>query len=697
MIASVAYRSDKPGARTAQSSPVWSARATLVLGLMLTLHVFPARATADDVVDDLLGKSIEELLNLEVPTVYSASKREQSITNAPASVTIITADEIAKFGYRNLADVLGSIRGVHVIYDRNYHHIGLQGFNRPGDYDSRILKLIDGQRVNENVYGSGQSGTDSLIDLDIIERIEFVRGPGSALYGTSAFFGTINIITRNAESIDGVEASVGYGSDDSYHTRLAYGNTFDNGISAVVSGSFFDDPGAKRLFYEEFDDPSTNNGVAVKADGDRAGRFFSNFSYGDFNLQAAFSQRRKVVPTAAFFTIFNTRDTWTQEEQALLSLSYSKDVLTDAVVNGRAYFSHYAYKGEYLYDYRLLPSDPPDIVSNQDFATGQVIGGEMHGTKTIFDRHYVTVGGEFRSNFRQDQVNYEGDPKFYYLNAKKSTVEGGLYFQGEAALHENVMFTGGLRYDHFEAFGGTWNPRVALVISPVETSTLKLVYGRAYRAPSAYELYYEYDDGFTSVLRNPDLSEETVSTYEIIAEHFFTDRLYGTVSSYYYEVKDLISFVDIGGSISQFQNRGKTTAIGMSTELSYSTPNGFLARGSYAYQRAKDDATGTRLTNSPLHLAKFNLSVPFFDQLFNVGFEAQYTASMTAALGNHVDDFWVTNLTVLSNKLYRNLELSVSIYNLADTSYGHPGSLDHVQGVLPQDGRTFRLKASYRF
>ncbi|MCH7600018.1 MAG: NAD(P) transhydrogenase subunit alpha [Myxococcales bacterium] len=167
----------------------------MVLGLLVTLQAFPAHATeGQDVVQDLLEKSLEELLNLEVPTVYAASKREQSITNAPASVTIVTADEIAKFGYRNLAEVLGSIRGVHVIYDRNYHHIGVRGFNRPGDYDSRILKLIDGQRVNENVYGSGQSGTDSLIDLDIIERIEFVRGPGSALYGTSAFFGTINIV-----------------------------------------------------------------------------------------------------------------------------------------------------------------------------------------------------------------------------------------------------------------------------------------------------------------------------------------------------------------------------------------------------------------------------------------------------------------------------------------------------------------------
>ncbi|MFM8470821.1 MAG: TonB-dependent receptor plug domain-containing protein [Limisphaerales bacterium] len=102
-----------------------------------------------------------------VDTVQSASKYEQSVADAPASVTIITDDEIRRFGHRTLAEVLNSVRGFNLTYDRNYHYLGVRGFGRPGDFNSRVLMLVDGHRVNDVVYDGAAIGTDSPVPADI--------------------------------------------------------------------------------------------------------------------------------------------------------------------------------------------------------------------------------------------------------------------------------------------------------------------------------------------------------------------------------------------------------------------------------------------------------------------------------------------------------------------------------------------------
>ena len=152
---------------------------------------------------NLKDLSLEELMDVQVRTVYSASKRTQTLAEAPASVTIITADEIRKYGYRTLADILQSVRGFFVTYDRNYDYLGVRGFGRTGDYNSRVLLMVDGHRINDNVYDSAAIGTEFILDVDLIDRVEIVRGPASALYGSNAFFGVINVITRQRDGPEG--------------------------------------------------------------------------------------------------------------------------------------------------------------------------------------------------------------------------------------------------------------------------------------------------------------------------------------------------------------------------------------------------------------------------------------------------------------------------------------------------------------
>jgi iron complex outermembrane receptor protein len=156
--------------------------------------------------------TLEHLLSAEIDTVFGASRYRQRVTEAPASVSIVTREEIEQFGYRTFGDVLRGVRGFYVSNDRNYSYLGTRGFSRPGDYNTRVLVLIDGHRLNDNVYDAVLIGTEFPLDIDLIERIEFVRGPGSSLYGTNAVFAVVNVVTRRGAGIDGLHVSAEAGN-----------------------------------------------------------------------------------------------------------------------------------------------------------------------------------------------------------------------------------------------------------------------------------------------------------------------------------------------------------------------------------------------------------------------------------------------------------------------------------------------------
>ena len=141
-------------------------------------------------------KTIEQLMNTEVTTVTGASKYQQELTDAPASVSIVTSDDIRKMGFRNLAEILNGLRGFYITYIRSFHNIGVRGFSPLGDFNTRVLLLVDGHRLNDGLYEAAPMGSDFPIDIDLIDRIEVIRGPGSSLYGTNAFLAVVNVVVN---------------------------------------------------------------------------------------------------------------------------------------------------------------------------------------------------------------------------------------------------------------------------------------------------------------------------------------------------------------------------------------------------------------------------------------------------------------------------------------------------------------------
>ncbi len=640
-------RKAAPAGRTASADTRWW-RPTLVRSLAVLLCLVapvarcaeaataPPASASDDV--DLTEVSLQTLMDFKVQSVYGASKHEQKLSEAPSSVTIVDSEEIKKYGARNFADVLNSVRGLYVTYDRNYSYLGIRGFNRPGDYSSRVLVLVDGHRLNENIFDSVLIGNDFPLDVDVIDRIEVIRGPGSSIYGNNAFFGVINVITKTGGAYQGAEVSGSVGSFDSYTGRFSYGNRFKNGLQLMASATFYDSEGPDQLYYPEFNTPSNNvnNGITRHTDYERFYKVLATLSYNDFALQGLFSSREKGIPTGAYGTIFNDPRAKTTDNRGYLDLKYHHRFANDLEVTARLSYDNYWYYG----DYPVVYPTNPDVLY-QDYA----------------------------SSF-------------------------AFYGQGEALILTNLILNAGVRYDNFDAFGQTVNPRLALIYSPWQPTTFKLLYGTAFKGPNVYELYYSGPNNKA----NPGLKPETIKTYEAVYEQQLTRDLSFTAAGFYYQIDDLInSQVDPADGLQVYRNLGQVDARGGEAELDAKFPGGLRGRASYTYQVTKDLATGLELSNSPRHLAKFNLIVPLYqDQLFS-GLEAQYTSRAGTLAGSHANAFWLANVTILRANVNKNLEASVSIYNLFDQRYYYPGRPEHLQDLIQQDGRTFRVKLTYRF
>ena len=554
--------------------------------------------------------------------------------------------------------------------------------------------LIDNHRLNDAIYDQAPMGNDGPIDVDLIDRVEIIRGPSSSLYGSNAFFGVINVITKRGRDLKGLEVSGEAGTFDSYKSRMSYGNKLNNGLEFLVSGSYLDSVGSRDLFYKEFNDPATNNGHAVKSDSENFQNFFGKASYGDFTLQGGYVSRKKKVPTASFGTVFNSGAEGNLDQRGYLDLKYQHEFSSGFTLNARGYYDRVYYRGDFPYDY-----PPPTL--NQDVTLAQQAGTDLSVTKRLFTWHKVVFGTEFRSHFQVDQSNKDKSPPATYLDDHRSTSVWAIYAQEEWAITDRLLLNAGIRHDHYSTFGGTTNPRVGLIYNWTDT-TAKLLYGQAFRAPNPFEQHYTG----TSGIANSALKPEHITTYEAVLEHSLTANLRASAMLYHYQIKGLISQTSLPGPDGtlhtaddqlQYQNANRVKANGLELTLEGKWPSGVEGRLSYALQRTTDDSNDMRISNSPQNLAKLNVIIPLFsDKLFG-GLESRYTSPRNTLDGNQTKEVFLTNLSLFSPMLVKGWELSGQVSNLFNYHYADPGSGDHVQDTIEQNGRTFWIKLKYRY
>ncbi|OPY74985.1 MAG: Colicin I receptor precursor [Syntrophorhabdus sp. PtaU1.Bin050] len=656
-------------------------RTCVVIGLMVmaTLSLSPF-LYGEAYPTDYTEFSLEELMDI---TVFGASRFDQKVSEVPSFVSMVTSDEIKKYGYRTLADILNSLSGFHVIYDRTYNYIGSRGLGRAGDFNARYLVLIDGHRINDNIYDSTYAGTDLPLDVDLIDRVEVMRGPSSTVYGSNAFLGVINIVTRKGEDFDGAEVSASAGSFDTYTGRYSFGKQFPNGFEMVLSGSALDSRGDTH-YYKEFDDLSTNNGIMRNGDSDKSGSAFAKLSYKDFVFTGAFGRRTKGIPTAPYETDFTNQNEGI-DERGFLDLKYTRNIDDSTTIKGRVFYDHYRYKGTW----------PFDGILNKDYALGRWWGGDIMLIKRLFTKHKVSVGAEYTFNARQDQRNYDEDPHAVYLDDERNSTNWAVYIQDTYSVRDNLIFDMGVRYDHYDFTRSATSPRLGLIYNPFAGTRFKLIYGTAFRAPNVCELYYQEPSWMKA---NPNLKPESIKTYELVYEQRLFDSLHLTTAGFYNKIDRLIAqTLDPDDGFTFFDNLDDIEMKGFELEFKGEWDRRFKGRMSYTYQDARDKTTGRTLVNSPKHLVKANFTTHLWKDLLVPGIEMQYVSNRKTLNGTKAGGFFITNLTFLSRKLASNFEISFNVYNLFDRKYSYPASSEYRMNTIEQDGRTFRLKMTYGF
>jgi outer membrane receptor protein involved in Fe transport len=457
---------------------------------------------------------LREVVLVPIREIAAASRAVESVDDAPASVSVISAQELEAFGYPTLLEALRGTRGFALSYDSTYGNASVRGLGRANDFSNRLLVLGDGAVLNENILYQPFIHYDGRVDLGDVERIEVVRGPGSVLYGTGAVSGVINLVTRGRDEPSGVDLGVSTADDAVARGRAAVKLRF--GADSGLWASFAAARSQGRTVELDFD---AGDGAGVTHhpvhDFDRfdawtaAGRLWHH----DLTLQWFYTFRHLVVPTGAYGSLLDDSRSSYDDQRGLVELRYEPRLSRSVQLNARAY-GNYSYFGSTV----LYPAeaDVGGVPTAFDQPVNEVYHGAWAGAelRAIFDagkRLRFSIGGEVARHFEvemeDDQRELDGSSTELLHVSAPYTVFAG-YANLDWRVSPVLKLVAGARVDRWDlsqeqrGFTGnaltedftSVNPRIALVLHASARDIVKLMVGRAFRAPSTYE--YFYTDGF---------------------------------------------------------------------------------------------------------------------------------------------------------------------------------------------------------
>jgi len=651
-------------------------RLTLLTGVALALA---SSASAQDsqppapAPTDLDSLSIEELMQVKV---VGAALHPQTLRDASASVTIITAEDIRKYGYRTLGEALSAVRGFYLTNDRSYQTIGVRGFSLPGDYDSHLLVMVNGHNMADNIFDYMlYAGNDFPIDLNLIKQIEIIRGPASALYGSNAMFATINIITKSPEEAGPLAVIADVGSFGEKKAQVVETASIDN-VKILFSGSVYNNSGESPLFFPQYDTPQNNNGNAIDMTGEKGYHFFSTLVWRNWTVTAAFAGDSKIQPISWGPTIFNDRGTANNDERNFIDAAYER-LLAGGTLRWRIYYDSFHYKGRG--DYAL-----PDgaVEDNRQSEIGDWVGTELTYRNRPSIAGTITAGVESNIDIRAFMTNFDVSPvPVVYLSTSHPDRSLALILQDEKQLSKRWRLDLGVRLDNSAYRRDFVSPRAALVYTRSEW-VYKFLYGRSFRDPSAFQLFY--GDGIADAA-NPTLRSESADTLEVDAERKLGKRMNLQASAYGYRLHNVLDGVYLPNGLLQYQNTLEIRAQGLELEINGRPTNWLEFTASYALQESRDD---TALENSPEHLAKLRFALPL-GRKFDLSSGMQYESSRWTLAGNSLQPLYLADFTLTSKRLLRNCDVRLGLRNAFNTSYSDPIALNPAVDAMPQPGRTF--------
>ncbi|UCD85490.1 MAG: TonB-dependent receptor, partial [Deltaproteobacteria bacterium] len=531
--------------------------------------------------------------------VVSASKRLQRIEEAPATITVITAEDIRQSGLTNIPEILRRVAGLDVVTLTAFDtQVAIRGFcSRTVNMNvfNKILVLVNGRSVYEDFFG-GTIWEILPIQLEDIERIEVVKGPGSVLYGANALTGVINIITKSPDESSGGLASFTGGQFNHYVGSLIYdGNVRDLGYR--LSGGW---ERASRL--EERD-----------RDSEEVGRFFGIFNYkinesSEVSLEGGISdgEGEIFVNFPGFLTDF-------QEGYVKADYNYS-DFKVQAFWRGGKFIdmslSGFLCTSGIISLPELLP---PDVVIR-----GKLVGEDMTGRYDTYDMElqksiqfaeiHTILGG----------LNY----RFFTLGSNYTEQEGlntyAGFFQYEIKPIPSVILNLGIRVDHQDYIGTNYSPRGSLIFTPVKDHTVFFSAGNAFRNPAYIDLFADVsldllvastEDEYNKFLTievggNENIKPERITSIDIGYRAILFEKLRANLEFFRYKIKDIIHtfgyFPESPPFIVMSVNEGEAKGIGGVVGLEYKMTPWLSGLINYSYQEITDQ-NDDLITSNPKH------------------------------------------------------------------------------------------------
>ena len=631
---------------------------------------------------DLASVGLEKLLDLEVT---GASKFSLRASESPSSATVIGADEIRALGYRTLAEALQSVRGLVVSSDRTYSYLGVRGYAAAGDYNTRILVLIVGNRVNDTVFDQGFLGSEFPLDMGLVERIEFIPGQGSSVHGGNALFGVVNVVTRSAVASSGSEVALAAGSGTLRQLRVANGLRLGEAGHLLVSASSLR-AGGSDAHYAALDTPANDGGVSRRTDHERGERLYLKYEQSELTASLIHADRTKGI-TAMPGTVFGDTRSLYRDTLTLADAVLAHRIGDDQLWKLRVYGGRYSMRGDYAIDY-------PPITLNRDGVDSRWWGVETNLFTQHFAGHKLVVGVDLQASPRRDQTNRDADPPSdLYLDDHRSSRRQSVFVEDLWTLSPKVSLTAGLRYDRIaaESTSAQLSPRLALVTRPADLWVFKLIHGRAFRAPNAFESFYAIS-GTVGYKGNAALQSERVRGSEAVLEYRPSDATRWSASAYDNRAERLlVQTVDPADNLLTFNNLGSLHMRGVELEGERVWPNGVHLRGNYSTQRVRDTSSQALDSRTAAHLGKFSVIVPT-DGDWTVGVQ-----TIGVSRRGEVAGYGVANLTLSRAWNAERSHLSVSVHDVFDRQPDDPGSDSVLQPVSPQDGRSVRVELKLAF
>ena len=491
---------------------------------------------------EIADLTLESLLD---PEVVAASRRVERASDAPATVFVLTADDIRRQGFRSIAEAVASIPGLFISDQRSYQFVGVRGFNIPDDNSSHVLVLVDGHALNNSGFVNTFLSRDLPVTLGALDRIEVIFGPVGGVYGPFAFFAVINLVTSAGRGES--SAFVAGDTDGAGPNGFEAGVTVDRqlgGLGVFLHAGVYRS-GGHDFAFPELASPGRAlppGGAVPGTDASEAQNVYARLRYSDLTLSLGFATRRHGDPFASYGTIAgDTRNEWLNRV-GFVQLAWEKQVSPAVRLLARVSFDAARSTDRFVY-----PDPPVDIGTVRDFAKDTWWSGELRAELRPFEKTRVTVGfeGQAHDTLQRFTADLEPDLSADPIDGVGTDPVAKAYrtLNGHALVEQGLgaafSLQAGLNLYTSSAFGERVTAKLATVFRPAASDSFKLLWSQGFRPPTIGEAFFDDAKFYT---RNPGLKSEHADSIEAVWEHRFgavTSLRVNVFQSFY---RDLIAY-----------------------------------------------------------------------------------------------------------------------------------------------------------